>query len=502
MVFHARMALFCLMLCVLYLPASDFLAKESAESFTVNKHFAVSDMKNRPGGWAQTIFTHNEVIYAVWVDVEFRTMIARIPPSGKITTNVIFESTDEDNHHNLPVIGVDKYGYIHVAGNMHGSPWGRCRAYRTSKAANPCYQDKNEFYDYPWQYVVSDKPEDISSFSFHGDDAMSPPGTWISYPYFARDRNKELYVSFRHRVKFGGWTAGSMALGLARYDADNRRWTALGGRDYEHGADVVHGFAGRSHGKTFFWENAGYKNTAYQGYKARMFFDKNNRMHLSFGANDGTNTANSKDTHIMYAYSDDGGETFRRSNGSLFETLPIRLDTADVVVPKDFRKNGYNIISFVGVDPDGHPLITFQSYGESQSFITTYRPGHGWSYPKPIRTTWARMITDQNGVMTVVYHRSLFRSKDAGQSWTKYRASGVGHGYDIVFDEQYHQETGKLRFFDMKSGVYTLVDPESTRLLAEDDRVLQSWPKRQVEPSPPMFDPWPGLHSFSLHGGP
>ena len=464
MVFLSRVALSALLLCALLFPASDFRAKESAESFTVTKHFTVSDLKNRPGGWAQTIFTHNEVIYVVWVDTDFRTMIARIPPSGKITTNVIFESTDEDNYHNVPVIGVDKYGYIHVAGNMHHSPWGRCRAHRTSKSANPCYPDKNEFYDYAWQYVVSDKPEDISLFSFHGDDAMSPPGTWISYPYFARDRNKELYVSFRHRVKFdGGWTAGSMALGLARYDADNRRWTALGGRDYEHGTDVVHPLAGRSNGKTFFWENAGYKNTAYQAYKMRIFFDKTTRMHLAFGANDGTNAANNQDTHIIYAYSDDGGDTFRRSDGSLYETLPIRLNTADVVVPKNFRKNGYTTGTFIGVDPDGNPLISFQSHGEYQSFITTFIPEHGWSDPERINTGWSRMITDQNGVMTVVYHRTLFRSRDAGRSWTNYKASGIGNGYDIAFDEQYHQETGILRFFDMKSGVYTLVKSEAVQ---------------------------------------
>jgi len=442
---------------------SSCSAEELAEPFTVKRHFTISDAQNRPGGWQQSITTHNEVIYVVWVDAEFRTMIARIPPTGKVTTSVIFQSTEENKYHALPVVGVDKYGYIHVAGNMHHSPWGRCRAHRTRKAANPCYPSPNYYYDYAWQYMVSDKPEDISSFAFHGDDARSPPGTWITYPYFARDRNKVLYLGFRHRVKFDGWTPGSMAHGLARYDADNRRWIALGGRDYENGADVVHPLAGRSHGKTFFWENAGTNNSAYQNYASRIFFDKNNRMHLSFGANDGTNTANNRDNFIMYAYSDDDGNSFRRSDGSLYETLPIRISTADVAVSKSFRGDGYVTTTFIGVDPTGYPLISFESFVENQSYTTKYNPDTGWSHPEPIRTTYGRMISDQNGVLTIVYHRAIFRSKDSGQSWTKYKVSGIGNGFGLVFDEQYHQKTGILRFFDSKSGVYTLVgsgDPQ------------------------------------------
>ena len=109
-----------------------------------------------------------------------------------------------------------------------------------------------------------------------------------------------------------------MAAAIARYDADARTWVMLGGTDYAHAA------------KTFFWNNSGADGTAYQPYRQRIFFDRDNRMHITWVVDDG-NGSSGYHTHVLYALSDDGGDTFKRADGSSYETLPITLAPLNII---------------------------------------------------------------------------------------------------------------------------------------------------------------------------
>ena len=383
------------------------------------------------GDFQSPLVTHNGSIYLVWIDDQLRTRIAKKSPDGSIATNVIFEQTDPDQYHNESSIGIDRDGCVHVVGNMHNSPYGRG-------------DDGNPYYEHPWQYKVSDWPEDIYSFSFVGDDPeRTIPGTWITYPLFARDRQGVLHIAFRHRVRFNtGWSPGIMAGAVARYDAAARKWRMLGGTDYKHGV------------RTLIWNPGGV--SAYQGYKVRVFFDRENRMHVGWDVyTTQENRGGSGATHVLYACSDDGGKTFRRADGQAYAKLPITVATGDVVFQS--RSGDLYNLTHVGVLADGRPVTSFISDGAK---LSRWMPGEGWSDAKEFPASFpARFVTDDRGVITAVGSGAFHRSFDGGRTWRRYPVE-TGSTNACIFDYPYLAKTSQLRYQVQADGnvtVYTAV---------------------------------------------
>ena len=414
---------------LLILNSSLVYAETPSETVRITKEMEFPAHKVNSGDFQSPLVTYNGNIYLAWVNEKLQTCIAKKSPDETITTNVVFEETDPDQYHNEPSIGIDQNGYIHVLGNMHNSPDG-----------HP--DNSNPYYEHAWQYKVSDQPEDISSFTFVGDDPKRTiPGTWITYPYFAHDRNRVLYIAFRHRVKFGtGWSPGIMAGAVARYNAKAKRWRMLGGSNYEHGV------------KTLIWNPGGV--SAYQGYKVRLFFDTKNRMHVSWDVyttekNDGGSGA----THVLYAYSNDGGKTFKKANGQSIPNLPITISRGDVVYHSE-AGSLYNLTR-VGVLPDDRPATSFMNSGAKWS---RWLPGKGWGKAENFPASFpARFVTDSNGVITAVDRGAFHRSIDGGQTWKRYDIY-TGSTNACIIDSLYLAQTGQLRYqvqSDGKVQVYT-----------------------------------------------
>jgi hypothetical protein len=228
-----------------------------------------------------------------------------------------------------------------------------------------------------------------------------------------------------------------MAAAIARYDADAKIWMMLGGTQYPHGV------------KTFFWNDSGAEGTAYQPYRPRIFFDHKNRMHITWVVDDG-NGSSGYHTHVLYAYSDDGGDTFRRADGALYKTLPITLETGDVVVGPDWCGNDGSLwyTSYVGVTADGYPAVSFADNSDDTAWWSLWRPEKGWSAPVklPYEYLPARILTDANGIVTAVDgHNKLHRSFDNGQSWQAYHVETLGI-HSTNFDYSYLLNTGDFRF--------------------------------------------------------
>lgn len=110
-------------------------------------------------------------------------------------SKVVDDATLDDMYHTQPSIAVDRAGYVHVAYNMHHMPW---------------------------QYSVSTRPGDISTFNFMGEPitaaqkalvklANQTPffsigkaaiaGNQITYPAFYYDQNRDLYVTYRFATR-------------------------------------------------------------------------------------------------------------------------------------------------------------------------------------------------------------------------------------------------------------------------------------------------------------
>ena len=365
--------------------------------------------------WQTPVTTYNGSIYFTWVDNKMRTMIAKKTPGRKVTTSVILPKSDRDKNHSLPSVAVDKNGYIHVVYNMHQSRW--------------------QEGDTGWQYKVSDKPEDISSFTFVGDDPdRTIPGKYITYPAFTKDRNGDLYVTFRHRTHPDGNYGfdGSQGIGIAKYDANSKRWCMLGGTNYKHGI------------KTFFWSDSsrhwGNKKPGYQGYRAKLFFDRNNRMHVSW---DVFIAPGEEASHIMYAYSDDGGKTFKKANGQTIDSLPITPQNGDIV--EHASRGIYDTRTYVSVTPDGRPIVSFEDRSVGKSYYKIWN-GDGWGHKKVLPVDYpANFIVDSDGVMTAIDDRKFHRRLVSGEGpWESYHASH--HGESTAIDDEYLKQADKLRF--------------------------------------------------------
>lgn len=366
-------------------------------------------------------------------------MLAKIYPDGRVDKVVIFDKVVNDEYHMFSTVGIDSQGYIHITGNMHHSPYDR------DYSASPLYE-------YAWQYWVSNQPENIQGgFTFVGSDSKRTiPGTWISYPRFKHDNRGNLFITFRHRVHSSGWIPGEMAAGLARYDVATRNWKMLGGTNYTYGNVVFTDHSSVSNPKTVFWHMKGWDGTAYQGYRPDLFFDRTNRMHLVVGTNDGTLAASNIDTHVVYAYSDDLGETFHKANGSLIASLPMDLSTGDVVVGKTFSTtNGLAFNPHVGIGPDGYPIVSYWLDNVRKGYFSLWNPTNGWGSPKEVVSNYgADFFSDLWGNLIMLFSGKLRRSTDGGNTWREYTSAGPFTSNDLTaVDVEYLKATGNIRYF-------------------------------------------------------
>lgn len=257
--------------------------------------------------------------YFVWVDAKYRPWVTQIINGTTVKTVPVDTGTDynvqPDGHHRFS-IGVDTAGYIHVTGDMHNY------IDQTTGVINPYptrYQKQTILY---WK---SNQPNDVTSgFTFAGGlnaPTAIPGGGWMMGRFFA-DNNGVLYYSSSVHAYESLTNVGEVAVGLYVYNTSTQTWKALGGIADNGGQPYTsHLFP------VFYWELAGLQPSGwFQNYEPSFKFDKNNRMHFSVSAI--TNSAGNGANRLIYAYSEDGGETWHRANGTYIPSLPIRgIDT-------------------------------------------------------------------------------------------------------------------------------------------------------------------------------
>jgi hypothetical protein len=279
--------------------------------------------------------------FAVVPDLKLRPMVTQIDQDGKVTTVPLDPNPDYmalTDGHNRFTMGIDKEGYIHITGDMHGYAW-----WATTYVGR--YQRQNMMY---WR---SNKALDVTGgFTFTGglDSATALPGEeWGGDSRFFNDRNGELYFSSRVRAFTGGPLSGSepfIAYGVYRYDTTTGLWTALGGKV----PDSVSG--GKNANTVLYWEHT----DGFEAYQTAPRFDKNNRLHFAIAGN----TAGAVGQGLIYAMSDDAGVTWKKASGAVIPGLPIRAkdgepDQGDLIV----RNKKVAQQSPVYIDKDGRVAV-------------------------------------------------------------------------------------------------------------------------------------------------
>lgn len=383
------------------------------------------------------IWTHEGTVYDAYIDPERRLVLDRKRPSGETDSAVVFEVVRRDNH-NGPSIAVDRSGYIHVTGDMHNGSEGRCW----------------------WNYWVSDRPGDISSFTYRGGKAWGEtwiPSNMITYVLFRPDNGGNLYVSYRGRVTMDMGQHGNRAVMMARHMGDKPGpWEGLGVPSPNNKGAVWPATC-------IGWEpyskpgKVGGEPIYYQTHRGHFWFDARNRLHLAWvvygpGARNQGVTANvgSGATHILYARSDDGGKTWQGPDDRPLE-LPIGLDNGHVVLSRN--PGDLTSTCFLTVTQDGRPVITYVLGGRpmvGENYMVVWQKSGGWSEPMRLPTGPNhnfRIVADRQGVFTLPDEGTWYRSRDEGRTWTAIEdVAPYAGGSNSSIDYPHLIDTGEIRY--------------------------------------------------------
>lgn len=387
---------------------------------TTNVDFSGSDSL-APTKNTTALSTYDGTTYFVWVDANDYPQVTRISSTGVVqTVRLDLDDSYEvypDGHHTFS-LGIDSDGYVHVVGDMHNfDPL-------ISGSNIPDYLDR--FDNANIMYWVSDtnNPQSTLTFSFVGDDlSRTVPGSRFSYCKFYNDRNLNLYMLARIQLT-SSFVPGCRGVGLYRYDAATQSWVA-------RGALPPSSFTPSD--SCILWEDNGHSGGGYQGFMATLAFDMYNRMHFASTINN--NDASPDATHVLYAYSDDGGLTFHQAtNDTLIPGLPMRAsgtNAADVVADAASVSEYFWNHAGVFVDGQGTPAVTYwkkSDGGGVPALIQHFDPAsQTWSAPynNPVSgTSMVQHVTDASGVNSYIEKgnygmicRSLSHNAPAAGTW-------------------------------------------------------------------------------------
>jgi len=278
---------------------------------------------------------------------------------------VVSDATLHDPWHTAPSVALDQSGRIHIAYNMHNTPW---------------------------QYRRSEEPHDIASLKFHGqrlsdverelwlEDNLTTfrtlgraeiPGNQITYPAFYRDRLDALYVTYRHAVRpRRPFEERTMGAGIARYDVDSQDWKPIGAAieldaavDFEPHPDAP------EHPTTVA------AKLGWTVYHPRLTFDAENAMHVQLFWRQGVAGAELR-RPCLFVIDEDEDEEARGLEGSRLE-LPIR--------PEDCGNIGYTdeerffSLGSVAMDAFGAPHVLVSPYDQIRRIATFDRDSGQWT---------------------------------------------------------------------------------------------------------------------------
>lgn len=367
-------------------------------------------------GQGNAVASIGDVIYTTWIDGT-NLMAAVIYEDGVLDEIVVRENIQNDKYHVMPSIAIDKQGYIHLTADTHN-------------------QD--------WIYYISKRPLNISKGFIQQipGEKRCPPGKNITYPQFFTDTNGVLYLSYRSYITSAtGSTAGNPAGALARYQHRKRQWKVIGGSDA-----LNYPSGNGDEDATLVWNPTGAFGGWYQQPNLKLFFDASNRMHvIATVANTSSNRTWNGMTHLIYAYSDDRGNSFHRIDGTLIDSLPLTIENATVVVDRSTEADlwtGSNLLQ-LGAFASNQPVISYHIDGIG--YIKKWN-GSDWielNVPKVADGIYTRR--NGHGVVFRPYF-GLYFTADGGENFEP-----IAHGIDYnagspKVDLNHYIHTGDFRW--------------------------------------------------------
>lgn len=375
--------------------AVNVIAAGSPASLTPIPGYLNNEWRYQQSSYSQdNIVTVGDVQYAVWIDDQIHPVVGKRAAGSQTwdetydLRNIVgdpFKDQAPDGH-NTFVLGVDPQGIIHVSGNMHGDA---LRYARTTSAG------------------------DISAWTTPGMIGIENEGG-VTYPQFFNAANGDLFFIYRN----GGSGNGDTVL--------NRR---VGGM-WQRVAILINGFV-----------------TNQNAYTNRVGIGPDGSIHLMFMWRDEGQASTNAD--ICYTYSEDGGVTWKRTDGSA-QTVPITRENAEVVVNVEHNSGIVNQ-SGMDVDRDGNPHGAFMMYdaaGNTQYFHT-WHDGTTWHHDQVTDFT-TRVETLAVFTLNLTTARPQIICTDNGRTYVLGMTQGDGWGGSaIIVDVTPGSGNPIAKLFDM-----------------------------------------------------
>ncbi|MBW2065622.1 MAG: BNR-4 repeat-containing protein [Deltaproteobacteria bacterium] len=355
--------------------------------------------------------------------VNLKTVISKgtLSNSGQWTwrSKVLEDRTIDDMWHTQPSLQVDKKGYIHVAYNMHNMPW---------------------------QYVISEKPENIGKFNFKGEKienevikrvkeknstpfpklgSAAIPGAQITYPAFFKDRKGDLYVTYRFATKpKRSWSERAFAGGLAKYDVESWKWYPIGGAMPLTKEDADLG--GRSPSEAFVYPFA--FSNGWTVYLIRLSFDRGNGMHAVWVWREGG--AGPDCSYPSYAYSPDHKNFYKADRRTKYK-LPIHIEDADTCSHDLSLGKVYAPLS-IAIDPLRQPVMFISCYKSSRVAIYYNYSKNRWDFIGKTPFAATQIFIDDQGIKWAFASGLKVLRQDEGESGWRVIYDDEGYGYPKV----------------------------------------------------------------------
>jgi len=304
----------------------------------------------------------------------------------------IDDRTVHNRWHTAPSVAVDKTGAIHVAYNMH---------------------------NFPWQYKKSDQAHDITSMVFKGQQisdvelkmaeeqnrtrfptlgSAAIPGNQITYPGFHKDRNGDLYVSYRFRT-----------------------WSPIGAKHNHSEGDFDQDAASPDAAISF----AGKKG--WTSYLPRVVFNKQNNMFVSMYWRDGV--AGRQVSMPCVVRSISRNDVVDMKGGAM--SLPIQPEQCGNI-GIDNSKEFYSIGSFA-IDNEDNPYLLL-SPTEGSRFISRYSTAENrWIEEEAPEGATEIFFDNDNNMYAIRSGIQIFKRSSVGSKWQKiYSENAANNCYPKV----------------------------------------------------------------------
>lgn len=299
------------------------------------------------------ITSHGDRQYAAYYDAGGSVVLATrtIPQTQWQTTVTPLTGNVKDAHNGISIIA-DGAGFLHVAWDHH---------------------------DHPLRYVRSKSPGSLElteKLPMTGRNEER-----VSYPQFFRLPDGNLIFFYRDGA------SGRGNLALNHYDAKTQRWTQV-------------------HGSLISGEN---KRNAYP----QACVDAKGSIHLSWVWRESPDVATNHD--LCYARSDDGGKTWRKSDGAAY-ALPITAATADIASPIPQRHELINQTSMCA-DESGRPIIAtyFRPRGEKvPQYFIVHHDGRAWRTLQVTRRTTPFSLSGGGSKAIPISRPQVFATSSGG----------------------------------------------------------------------------------------